>query len=76
MNDELKMFVKIFAFLTLLIAPPAMVFSIYAYMDNVKRGMNPSTKLLIEAEAFLIGGTVYAYWLIKRMSWDFWKKDK
>lgn len=76
MNDESKMFVKVFAFVSLVLAPLTSVVIIYVYFRDLELGRHPSIKSFIGLEAFFIGGSFFAYWLIKRMGWDFWKKDK
>lgn len=76
MNDEKKISAKILTFAALILAPVASIVIIYAYIRDYKLGLQPSMKSLIVIEGFFIGGAFYVYWLIKRMGWDFWRKDK
>ncbi|MGZ3790612.1 MAG: hypothetical protein ACXVCQ_18955 [Bacteriovorax sp.] len=76
MNEETGLLGRIVTYIGLLMAPPAAILAIYAHLHDLKIGRHPSVKPFAIAEVVLIGYSIFAYWLIKRMGWDFWNEHK
>lgn len=76
MNVEAKLYARVIAYIGALLAPLFAILLIYFYIENVKRGLSPSLKGVIIAEFLTIGYFIFTCWIIKRLGWDFWKKNK